>query len=90
MVRIALFLLALFFALANTHSVTLTLVPGVSGLVLNAPLVLWLLAAFVLGALVALLYMLPSLVRKKRLATIQAQQAQAAEQPGADWRVGVR
>lgn len=86
-VRIALFLLALVFALANTHTVKLTLLPGVPGLVFDAPMVLWLLAVFVLGVLVAVIYMLPTLVRKKRTPKTESRaltdDARASEHVGA-------
>lgn len=83
-VRIALFLLVLLFALANTHTVTLTLLPGVPGLAFDAPLVLWLVAVFALGVLVAVLFMLPTLVRKSRAA--KSKTAHDDERTG--WRQG--
>jgi uncharacterized integral membrane protein len=61
-IRLVLFLLVLLFALANTHSVSLTLIPGVTGLTFEAPMALWMLGIFALGVLVCFLYLLPTLV----------------------------
>jgi len=61
-IRTILFLLVLVFALANTHSVTMTLIPGVSGLSFEAPMVLWLLGVFTLGVLACFLFLLPTLM----------------------------
>jgi len=60
--RIALFILVLVFALANTHLVTLTLVPGIEGLRFEAPIVVWLLGSFALGIAACFLFLLPTLV----------------------------
>lgn len=60
--RIALFLLVLVFALANTHLVKLTLVPGIGGLIFEAPMVVWLLGSFALGVAACFLFLLPTLV----------------------------
>ncbi len=60
--RIALFLLVLVFALANTHLVKLTLVPGIEGLMFEAPMVVWLLGSFALGIAACFLFLLPTLV----------------------------
>jgi len=59
--RIALFILVLVFALANTHLVTLTLVPGIEGLRFEAPIVVWLLGSFALGIAACFLFLLPTL-----------------------------
>lgn len=61
-VRILLFLLVLMFALANTHPVTLTLLPGVAGLTFEAPMVLWVLGIFCLGVFACLILLLPTLI----------------------------
>lgn len=60
--RIALFLLVLVFALANTQLVKLTLVPGIEGLMFEAPMVVWLLGSFALGIAACFLFLLPTLV----------------------------
>ena len=60
--RIALFLLVLVFALANTHLVKLILVPGIEGLIFEAPMVVWLLGSFALGVAACFLFLLPTLV----------------------------
>jgi len=60
--RIALFLLVLVFALANTQLVKLTLVPGIEGLIFEAPMVVWLLGSFALGVAACFLFLLPTLV----------------------------
>ncbi len=60
--RIFLFFLVLVFALANTHPVVLTLVPGVMGLSFEAPMVVWLLTVFCLGIAACFLFLLPTLV----------------------------
>jgi uncharacterized integral membrane protein len=64
--RILLFFLVLVFALANTHPVVLTLVPGVVGLSFEAPMVLWLLAVFCLGVFACFLFLLPTLMASWR------------------------
>ncbi len=68
--RIVLFGLVLVFALANTETVLLTLLPGVPGLAFQAPLAVWLLMAFAAGVLMSLLVLMPTLVaawrREKR------------------------
>ena len=61
-VRVMVFLVALAFALGNTHPVTLTLVPGVSGLRFEAPMVLWLLGMFFAGVAACFIFLLPTLV----------------------------
>jgi uncharacterized integral membrane protein len=63
LIRVVLFLVLLAFALANTHPVQLTLIPGVSGMTFEAPMVVWLLAIFTAGVLAAFLFLLPTLVR---------------------------
>ena len=65
-IRTMLFLLVLVFALANTHSVTMTLIPGVSGLSFEAPMVLWLLGVFTLGMIACFLFLLPTLMASWR------------------------
>lgn len=60
--RLALFLVVLLFALANTHPVSLTLVPGMDRLTFEAPMALWVVGIFALGVLVCFLYLLPTLV----------------------------
>jgi len=66
LIRIAIFVFVLVFALANTHVVTLTLIPGISGLTLEAPMVLWLLGIFSLGVFACFLLLLPTLMRAWR------------------------
>jgi len=61
--RTLIFILVLVFALANTHPVVLTLLPGVDGLRFEAPMVLWILAIFILGVGAAFLFTLPALIR---------------------------
>jgi len=60
--RIAVFGLVLVFALANTETVWLTLLPGVPGLAFQAPLAVWLLVAFAAGVVMSLLVLMPTLV----------------------------
>lgn len=66
LIRIAIFVFVLVFALANTHGVTLTLIPGIAGLTIEAPMVLWLLGIFSLGVLACFLMLLPTLMRAWR------------------------
>lgn len=61
--RVALFLLVMIFALANTHPVTVTLIPGINGLTFEAPMMVWVLGVFLAGILAALFLLLPTLVR---------------------------
>jgi|GEM_PF-601524 len=63
LLRVLVFLALLVFALANTHPVQLTLIPGVSGMTFEAPMVVWFLAIFAAGVFAALLFLLPTLVR---------------------------
>lgn len=63
LLRILIFLVVLVFALANTHPVQLTLIPGLSGMTFEAPMVVWLLAIFAAGVFAAFLFLLPTLVR---------------------------
>ena len=68
--RIAVFGLVLVFALSNTETVWLTLLPGVPGLAFQAPLAVWLLVAFAAGVVMSLLVLMPTLVtawRRERL-----------------------
>lgn len=63
--KLAVFVLALGFALKNTHVVS---VMSYLGYTWQLPLVVLLLIAFILGALLGLLALLPYLVRLRRLA----------------------
>lgn len=66
-IRIALFLLVLVFSVRNTELVTVNWAPG---LATQAPLVLALLGAFLLGAVFAWLMLLPSWWKARRNATV--------------------
>jgi uncharacterized integral membrane protein len=63
LLRAAIFILVLVFALANTQPVVLTLVPGVAGLRFEAPMVIWLLGIFVAGVAATFIFLLPTLIR---------------------------
>ncbi|MFW9612239.1 MAG: lipopolysaccharide assembly protein LapA domain-containing protein [Fluviibacter sp.] len=62
-IRIVVFILLLAFAIENTEPVTINLFLGYY---LEAPLVLFLLAALLFGVLLGLLLLVPNLVRKRR------------------------
>ncbi len=61
--RVAIFLLVMIFALANTHPVTVTLIPGIQGLTFEAPMMVWVLGIFLAGIFACLFLLLPTLVR---------------------------
>lgn len=76
--RIVLFLVVLVFALANTHPVVVTLIPGVAGLSFEAPMVVWLLTMFTAGVLACFIALLPTLVSNWRRARSMSQSADRA------------
>ena len=67
--KLAVFLLVLGFALKNTHPVSFV---SYLGYTWQSPLIVMLLLAFLLGALIGLLSLLPYLVRLRRQAAIRA------------------
>ena len=67
--KLAIFLLVLGFALKNTHPVSLV---SYLGYTWQSPLIVMLLLAFLLGALIGLLALLPYLFRLRRQAASQA------------------
>jgi uncharacterized integral membrane protein len=73
--RLLVFLVALGFALKNTHPVTFV---SYLGYAWQAPLIVMLLVAFVAGALAGILALLPHLIRLRR----QAARARNASSPG--------
>ena len=69
LVKLAVFVLVLGFALKNTHPVSVVSYLGYSA---QLPLIVMLLVAFLLGALIGLLTLLPYLFRLRRQAASRA------------------
>ena len=77
-IRLAVFLLLVAFAAKNVEPVTLRFYFGIAP---QAPLVLWLLASFALGALFGVLALLSTVLRQRREISILRKPAEPAPPP---------
>ena len=66
--RIIIFSIVLLFAFNNTDPVNLRLFPGFSDFTFEGPLIVWLFMAFIVGVILTLIILLPTIVRNWRTA----------------------
>lgn len=65
--KISIFSIVLLFAFNNTELVYLRLFPGFPEFTFHGPLIVWLLAAFILGIALTLLILLPKIIHNWRI-----------------------